>query len=135
AADLSDAAARDRVVAAFPDVDILINNAGAIPGGSIDDVDEKAWRVGWDLKVFGYIGLTRLYLQKMKARRRGVIVNIIGAGGERLDFSYIAGAAGNAGLMAFTRAIGGPTPEFAVRRVGGNPRPGLTHPNGHPQPH
>src|SRR5690349_441561 len=49
AADLSDAAARDKVFNAFPDVDILINNAGAIPGGAIDDVDEKAWRVGWDL--------------------------------------------------------------------------------------
>ena len=105
------------------DVDILINNAGAIPGGTIDDVDEPAWRIGWDLKVFGYIGLTRLYLQKMKARRRGVIVNIIGAGGERLDFGYIAGAAGNAGLMAFTRAIGGTSPEFGVRVVGVNPGP------------
>jgi NAD(P)-dependent dehydrogenase (short-subunit alcohol dehydrogenase family) len=123
AADLSDAAARERVAAAFPDVDILINNAGAIPGGTIDDVDEPAWRIGWDLKVFGYIGLTRLYLQKMKARRRGVIVNIIGAGGERLDFGYIAGAAGNAGLMAFTRAIGGSSPEFGVRVVGVNPGP------------
>ena len=126
AADLSDAAAREHVAAAFPDVDILINNAGAIPGGSIDDVDEKAWRVGWDLKVFGYIGLTRLYLQKMKARRRGVIVNVIGAGGERLDFGYIAGAAGNAGLMAFTRAIGGTSPEFGVRVVGVNPGPVMT---------
>jgi NAD(P)-dependent dehydrogenase (short-subunit alcohol dehydrogenase family) len=123
AADLSDAAARERVAAAFPDVDILINNAGAIPGGTIDDVDEPAWRIGWDLKVFGYIGLTQLYLQKMKARRRGVIVNIIGAGGERLDFGYIAGAAGNAGLMAFTRAIGGSSPEFGVRVVGVNPGP------------
>ena len=123
AADLSDAVARERVAAAFPDVDILINNAGAIPGGTIDDVDEPAWRIGWDLKVFGYIGLTRLYLEKMKARRRGVIVNIIGAGGERLDFGYIAGAAGNAGLMAFTRAIGGTSPEFGVRVVGVNPGP------------
>ena len=83
-----------------PTCDILINNAGAIPGGTIDEVDEAAWRTGWELKVFGYIGLTRLYLQKMKERRRGVIINIIGAGGERLDYGYIAGAAGNAGLMA-----------------------------------
>jgi short-subunit dehydrogenase len=57
AADLSDAAARERVAAAFPDVDILINNAGAIPGGSIDDVDEPAWRIGWDLKVFAMSAL------------------------------------------------------------------------------
>jgi 3-oxoacyl-[acyl-carrier protein] reductase len=126
AADLADAAARQRVAAAFPDVDILVNNAGAIPGGTIDEVDEPAWRAGWDLKVFGYVGLTRLYLQKMKERRRGVIVNIIGAGGERLDFGYIAGAAGNAGLMAFTRAIGGTSPDFGVRVVGINPGPVLT---------
>jgi len=125
-ADLADAAARERVATAFPDVDILVNNAGAIPGGSIDDVDEPAWRVGWDLKVFGYIGLTRLYLAKMKARRRGVIINIIGAGGEKLDYGYIAGAAGNAGLMAFTRAIGGTSPEFGVRVIGINPGPVLT---------
>jgi 3-oxoacyl-[acyl-carrier protein] reductase len=126
AADLSDAAARQRVAEAFPDVDILINNAGAIPGGTIDEVDEAAWRAGWDLKVFGYIGLTRLFLRKMKERRRGVIVNIIGAGGERLDYGYIAGAAGNAGLMGFTRAIGGASPDFGVRVIGVNPGPVLT---------
>jgi 3-oxoacyl-[acyl-carrier protein] reductase len=126
AADLSDAAARQQVAEAFPDVDILINNAGAIPGGTIDEVDEAAWRAGWDLKVFGYIGLTRLFLRKMKERRRGVIVNIIGAGGERLDYGYIAGAAGNAGLMGFTRAIGGASPDFGVRVIGVNPGPVLT---------
>ncbi len=126
AADLSDAAARERVAETFPDVDILVNNAGAIPGGTIDDVEEPAWRAGWDLKVYGYVGLTRLYLRKMKERRSGVIINVIGAGGEKLDFGYIAGAAGNASLMAFTRAIGGTSPEFGVRVIGVNPGPVLT---------
>ena len=126
AADLSDTNASQRVADAFPDVDILVNNAGAIPGGTIEEVDEQTWRNGWELKVFGYIGLIRLYLQKMKARRRGVIINIIGAGGEKLDYGYIAGAAGNAGLMGFTRAIGGSSPEFGVRVLGINPGPVLT---------
>ena len=126
AADLSNAAAREDVFKAFPDVDILVNNAGAIPGGSIDDVQEPAWRAGWDLKVFGYVGLTRLYLRMMKERRRGVIVNVIGLGGERLDATYIAGAMGNAGLMAFTRAIGGTSTDFGVRVLGVNPGPVLT---------
>lgn len=125
-ADLADAAARERVFAAFPDVDILVNNAGAIPGGSLQDVDERAWRAGWDLKVFGYVGLTRLYLQRMQERRRGVIINIIGVGGEKLDATYIAGAAGNAGLIAFTRAIGANSPDFGVRVLGINPGPVLT---------
>jgi NAD(P)-dependent dehydrogenase (short-subunit alcohol dehydrogenase family) len=70
AADLAEAAARERVFQTFPDVDILVNNAGAIPGGSLDDVDEAAWRAGWDLKVYGYVGLTRLYLRMMRERKR-----------------------------------------------------------------
>src|SRR6266700_3858105 len=41
------------------DIDILVNNAGDIPGGSIDKIDEATWRHAWDLKVFGYINLTR----------------------------------------------------------------------------
>jgi len=126
AADMSDAAARESVFRAFPDVDILVNNAGAVPGGDIQDVDEAAWRAGWDLKVYGYIGMTRLYLARMKERRRGVIVNIIGAGGEKLTYGYIAGSAGNASLMAFTRAIGGTSPSFGVRVLGINPGPVAT---------
>jgi NAD(P)-dependent dehydrogenase (short-subunit alcohol dehydrogenase family) len=123
AADLSDAAAREKVFAAFPDVDIVVNNAGAVPGGTIEQVDEAAWREGWDLKIYGYIGMTRLYIARMKEKKRGVILNIIGAGGERLTYGYIAGSAGNASLMAFTRAMGGTTPNFGVRVLGINPGP------------
>jgi NAD(P)-dependent dehydrogenase (short-subunit alcohol dehydrogenase family) len=126
AADLSDPAARREVFETFPDVDIVVNNAGAIPGGTIEDVDEKAWRAGWDLKVYAHVDFTRLYLAKMKARRRGVIINIIGAGGEKLTYGYIAGSAGNASLMAFTRAIGGTSPDFGVRVLGVNPGPVAT---------
>jgi NAD(P)-dependent dehydrogenase (short-subunit alcohol dehydrogenase family) len=126
AADLSDPAARRKVFETVPDVDIVVNNAGAIPGGTIEDVDEKAWRAGWDLKVYAHVDFTRMYLAKMKARQRGVIINIIGAGGEKLTYGYIAGSAGNASLMAFTRAIGGTSPDFGVRVVGVNPGPVAT---------
>jgi NAD(P)-dependent dehydrogenase (short-subunit alcohol dehydrogenase family) len=123
AVDLAEPAARARLVEACPDIDILVNNAGAIPGGAIAEVDDRAWRTGWDLKVFGYIDLCRSYLARMKARRRGVIVNIIGLAGERVDFNYVAGSMGNASLMAMTRALGGASPDFGVRVVGVNPGP------------
>ncbi|HKY86078.1 MAG TPA: short-chain dehydrogenase/reductase [Pseudorhodoplanes sp.] len=126
ATDLSDAGGREKAFKTFPDVDIVVNNAGAVPGGSIEDVDEKTWRTAWDLKVFGYVGMTRLYVARMKERRRGVIINIIGVGGERLSYGYIAGAAGNASLMAFTRAMGGTSPSFGVRVLGINPGPVAT---------
>ncbi|MFD1542022.1 SDR family oxidoreductase [Nonomuraea guangzhouensis] len=108
---------------AVPDIDILINNAGDIPAGSLDEVDERTWRDGWELKVFGYINLTRLVYARMKARGHGVIINDIGAAGERVDSAYIAGSAGNAALMAFTRALGGRSLRDNIRVVGINPGP------------
>ena len=103
------------------DVDILVNNAGAIPGGTIDQVDDARWREAWDLKVFGYINLTRQYFARMRARGGGTIVNVIGLAGESHDATYIAGTAGNASLMAFTRGIGSTSIDQGVRILGVNP--------------
>lgn len=112
-----------RLASAAADCDILINNAGDIPGGALDKLDEDAWRQGWELKVFGYINLTRIVYAQMKARGGGVIINDIGAAGERVDFDYIAGSTGNAALMAFTRALGGRSLADKIRVVGINPGP------------
>jgi NAD(P)-dependent dehydrogenase (short-subunit alcohol dehydrogenase family) len=97
-----------------------------LPGGTLDEVDKARWRAAWDLKMFGYINMCRRFYALMRARRRGVIVNVIGAGGESLDAAYIAGSTGNAGLMAFTRALGGAAPDDGLRVVGINPGPILT---------
>jgi short-subunit dehydrogenase len=104
-------------------IDILVNNAGDIPGGSLDKIDEATWRHAWELKVFGYINLTRLVHAGMKARNQGVVVNIIGAAGERFNYDYITGSTGNAALMAFTKSLGGKSLHYGVRIVGINPGP------------
>ena len=49
--------------------DILVNNAGAIPGGTLADIDQPRWREAWELKLFGYIGMTRAFHARMAARR------------------------------------------------------------------
>ena len=103
------------------DIDILVNNAGAIPSGNIDDVDDERWRHGWDLKVFGYINLSREVYRDMRGRGQGVIVNVIGLAGERNRSDYIAGSSGNAALMAFTRALGAESVDHGIRVVGVNP--------------
>ena len=104
------------------DVDILINNAGAIPAGALSDVDEATWRSAWDLKVYGYINLCRAMYSRMQKRGGGVIINVIGiAGGEVEEFNYITGTAGNASLAAFTRALGSGSPADNIRVVGINP--------------
>jgi NAD(P)-dependent dehydrogenase (short-subunit alcohol dehydrogenase family) len=106
--------------------DILINNAGDVPSGPIESLTEADWRRGYDLKLFGYIGLTREIYAQMKARGDGVIINDIGAAGERHDADYIAGSTANAGLMAFSRALGGRSLEDGIRVLGVNPGPVAT---------
>jgi NAD(P)-dependent dehydrogenase (short-subunit alcohol dehydrogenase family) len=125
ALDLSSTAAMETLAAAATDVDILVNNAGDIPSGPLDALDDAAWRRGFDLKVFGYITLSRLYYPRMKGKD-GVIINIIGNSGENWDASYIAGSTGNAALMSFTKALGGRSLDHGVRVVAVNPGPVAT---------
>jgi NAD(P)-dependent dehydrogenase (short-subunit alcohol dehydrogenase family) len=121
--DLRDGKALAKLAEATGPIDILINNAGDIPQGTLETVDEAKWRHAWELKVFGYINLTRLVYATMKAQGHGVIVNILGAAGERLNAGYIAGSTGNAGLMAFTRTLGSRSLADGIRVVGINPGP------------
>ncbi len=125
-ADLSQPQAAQTIVEEAGDIDVLVNNAGAIPGGDLWQVDAESWRRGWDVKVMGYIDMTRLVYARMKARGHGVILNNIGNGGENFDFSYVCGSTGNAALMAFTRAIGGASLDDNIRVVGVNPGPVAT---------
>jgi NAD(P)-dependent dehydrogenase (short-subunit alcohol dehydrogenase family) len=121
--DLTAPGAVEALAGAVGEIDILINNAGVIPGGNLRDIDDAAWRAGWELKVFGYVAMTRLFYARMKQRGQGVIINDIGNAGERYDPDYIAGTTGNAALMAFTRALGGKSLEDGIRVVGVNPGP------------
>ncbi|MFM7569101.1 MAG: short-chain dehydrogenase/reductase [Betaproteobacteria bacterium] len=124
--DLSDDAAAGRLTAAYPEVDVVVNNAGAIPGGPLEQVSQDTWRKAWDLKVFGYISIMREFYTRMVARQSGVIVNVIGASATGLDPSYAAGSTGNAALEALTRTLGSKGPDHGVRVVGVSPGMVLT---------
>ena len=119
-ADLRDAAALKKLAADCADIDILVNNAGDIPGGTLEALDDAKWRHAWELKVFGFINLTRELYPRLKARK-GVIVNVIGMAAEHGSFEYICGAAANAGLANFTKALGRGYQQTGVRVVGVHP--------------
>jgi NAD(P)-dependent dehydrogenase (short-subunit alcohol dehydrogenase family) len=72
------------------------------------------------------IHLCQLYVAKMKARKSGSILNIIGMGGRAVGPGYIAGAGGNAALIGFTNALGAETPDYNVRVFGINPAATMT---------
>src|SRR5687768_1154580 len=120
-ADMRDGGALQALAAACAQVDILVNNAGDIPGGTLESMDEAKWRHAWELKVFGYINLSRAIFEPMKKRGSGVIVNVIGMAGENPSFEYICGSTANAALAAFTKALGKGSREHGVRVVGVHP--------------
>lgn len=107
----------------FSDIDILVNNAGSVPSGSLFDVDEARWREAWELKVFGYVNFMRAAYANMRARGHGVIINIIGAGGEKPQWQYVSGNAANAALMGVTKSVGGRSLDDGIRVIGVNPGP------------
>jgi len=103
------------------DVDVLVNNAGAIPGGGIEEIDDGRWREAWDLKIFGYVNMMRALYAEMKTRGRGVIVNVLGTAGDQMPADYAAGISANSALAALTRALGGESLDHGVRVVGVSP--------------
>jgi NAD(P)-dependent dehydrogenase (short-subunit alcohol dehydrogenase family) len=120
-ADLAQPGAAQAIANAFPDTDILINNAGAVPTGDIFDVDEARWRAAWDLKVFGYVNLMRAMYAHMRGRAPKVIVNVLGLGGERPQWRYVCGNAANVALAGVTKSLGGRSIDDGIRVVAVNP--------------
>ena len=113
---------------ACQDVDILVNNAGDIPTGTLATIDTATWRKAWDLKVFGYVDLTRIIYPRMCARRSGVIINIVGAAFKRPNPHYIAGCMANIALDMFTQCLGGESMRSGVRVVAVHPGPTTSGP-------
>ena len=123
ALDLAEDGAPARLAERAGAVEILVNNAGAVPPGRLHEIGEAEWRSAWELKLFGYIGLIRAVYPAMAEAGGGAIVNICGASGERPKANYICGAVANAALIAFTRALGGDSMNDGIRVVALDPGP------------
>ena len=92
-------------VAAFGQIDILINNAGSAMGGEFTALSDKAFLDAWQLKLLGYIRLTRAIVPAMIARRDGRIVNIVGGAARTPSANFLPGSTANAALINFTRGL------------------------------
>jgi NAD(P)-dependent dehydrogenase (short-subunit alcohol dehydrogenase family) len=125
AADLVDAAAAaamvERVEKEFGAIDVLVNSAGAAKRTDADDLTPAAWRAGMDAKYFSYINVIDPLIKKMGKRGRGVVINVIGAGGKVASPTHLAGGAANAALMLATAGLAYAYASKGVRVVGLNP--------------
>ncbi len=65
AADLSDAAGCAAVIAAFPSVDILVNNMGIYAPKPFFEIADDDWQLMFETNVMSGVRLTRHYLKQM----------------------------------------------------------------------
>jgi NAD(P)-dependent dehydrogenase (short-subunit alcohol dehydrogenase family) len=76
AADATTAEGADTIIAAAPDVDILVNNVGIYERKSFFDIADEDWRRFFEVNVLSGIRLARLYGEAMRQRGWGRIVFI-----------------------------------------------------------
>jgi 3-oxoacyl-[acyl-carrier protein] reductase len=103
--DIATPDGRAAALAACPQVDILINNAGGPPPGDFRDWDREAWIKAIDANMLTPIELMKAVVDPMMARGFGRIVNITSAAVKApIDILGLSNGA-RSGLTGFTAGL------------------------------
>lgn len=108
---------------AFAQIDILINNSeGAdFADEEPEDISDENWRAVFEGKLLGYIRMTNLVLPRMKQRKWGRIINIVGLSGKEPSIYLLKAGVTNAALINFTKAVAKHAAEHNVLVTSVNP--------------
>ena len=103
--DITTRQGREQALAACPQVDILINNAGGPPPGDFREWDRDAWIKALDANMLTPIELIRATVDKMAERKFGRVINITsGAVKAPIDILGLSNGA-RTGLTGFVAGL------------------------------
>jgi NAD(P)-dependent dehydrogenase (short-subunit alcohol dehydrogenase family) len=92
--------------AAFPDLQILVNNAGIYgPMGPSESVDWDAWVQAMEINVFGSVLMCRALVPHFRRRRYGKIIQLSGGGATNPLPRLSAYAASKAAIVRFAESL------------------------------
>ncbi|MCK1623250.1 SDR family oxidoreductase [Bradyrhizobium sp. 147] len=89
AADVSTAAGCEALVAALPEIDILINNAGIFEPKEFFEIPDEDWSRFFEVNVMSGVRLSRAYMKGMLKRNWGRIVFISSESGLNIPVEMI----------------------------------------------
>lgn len=101
-------------VAAFGQVDILINNAGTSRRGPFLDITDEVWQEDLDLKVFSAIRFARLAIPGMRERNWGRIINVLNSGAKTPPSEGAPTAVTRAAGMAIMKVLANENAKYNV---------------------
>ncbi|MFM1650659.1 SDR family oxidoreductase [Brevibacillus sp. B_LB10_24] len=107
----------------FGQIDILINCAGAAPGGLLLDLTEEDWDFALGLKFRGYLRMAKATIPQFLVQKHGVIVNVIGNDGVKPSWWELTGTAVNAADLAVMEALANQYGNENIRINSVNPGP------------
>ena len=87
-------------------MDVLVNNAGLMTGGLLEEQDVDDIYAMFQVNLVALVHLTRLLLPAMLERRRGMIVNNASISGYAWFPSATTYAAAKTGVVAFSESLG-----------------------------
>ena len=89
----------------YDTIELLINSAGGGPLGGIQEISDINWIENINLKLLGYIRVSREVIPLMKNANNGRIINVVGTFGKQPSPFFIVGSVINAALLSFTKAL------------------------------
>ena len=103
--DLSTRESIEAGAAALPHVDVLVNNAGLMTGGLLEDQELDDIYAMFQVNLVGLVQLTKLLLPAMVQRGRGKIVNNASISGYAWFPAASTYAAAKTGVVAFSESL------------------------------
>jgi NAD(P)-dependent dehydrogenase (short-subunit alcohol dehydrogenase family) len=102
-------------------VDVLVNNAGVLARGLVEELAPAAFRTVLDVNLTGAFLCARAVVSGMKARRRGRIVNVTSISGTIGTERASAYSASKWGLVGLTKCLAEELRAHGVQCVGVSP--------------
>ena len=95
----------DEAVAAFGQLDIVVNNAGIAPAGDFLEQPDRIWNEVMAVNVLAPMTLTRAAGKHLVARGSGKIINIASTSGILGKATLVAYSTSKGALVQFTKAL------------------------------
>jgi 3-oxoacyl-[acyl-carrier protein] reductase len=95
----------EKIAKQFPQIDILINNAGIAGLGSVEEMPTAKWEEIIQVNVLGVYYVAKAVIPLLKANGGGDIINVASTAGLKGSANYSAYSASKAAVMRFSESL------------------------------